>query len=362
MAKYKLISDPNDSQQKSKYKLISDGGEKSFNPSKPHTQDAVVGHLRTRKDIDEAVALSGGDLDYSLAVTHGIEPKMAQKIKTISKENSLPMNYVIENYAETQNDDKARRIKNKLLERREDGELVNPITARLFSDPDYAAVLKNDVERLPKIEQIVNDANRGFVGKARDAMTAGAISTASGFAKLPGAFLDTAIGNVPGMDDKTRLLVSKLINDSEVGKVLDDYADEIRPETDSIIDQLAEGEIAGAAYDAFLKGTESIPTLMAMLAAGPAVGLTGLAATTYGETYDRAIKLNKSPNMAAVNATISSAGETLPELVTFGLYNTVMKPVAKELVTKIGKSATSRIIVAFTAAMFGDLFSLIALS
>tara|TARA_R110001599_G_scaffold171353_1_gene362442 strand:+ start:453971 stop:460450 length:6480 start_codon:yes stop_codon:yes gene_type:complete len=210
-----------------------------------------------------------------------------------------------------------------------------PSTSELLSDPNNAALAKDDVENISVLEDTLNFGINSFR------------SLASG---VP-AFNEGLYGQLQAGADVAATSVAPLVGDSpdtNLFAYLSSQASKQRLVSKSE-EKLWEGEQRGMGFTqkAALSGFKSLGSSLvtapaAILSGNPSLMLYPMAAQTFGQSYgqarDKGIGLGKSLTFAASQGTIEFATERLPALALLkdvGLRSNIFKTAYNQLAKEV---------------------------
>ena len=103
---------------------------------KAYQTPEVEKKLTETGDVDHAMRISKGDLDWSLRVTRGVAPDTAARVKKLADEAKLPRGTVKANPDTTADMLRSKEVYSFLTELNEKGQPKRPYTTNWLTDPD----------------------------------------------------------------------------------------------------------------------------------------------------------------------------------------------------------------------------------
>lgn len=322
------------------FEVIEDGGADEFNPDQPFD---VVPEKAPEVQEEETPE---DQLTQSIAIASTKNPDRSAEAIRLAKKYELSPEFVESNI--------------ELWKQAEEKESINPkqmfsatpALARFMSRPENAAVAKDDVQALEKIEK--GTKKQSYAQNVFDSIKSGAFKVASGLAKAPALMYQEA----PGPDwlyegsygavaraeaAKEAGPVPESLYKNKVTQYLDQKAQQYAPEemSKSIISSAKEGdfETAGKAFS--YQVASNIPNLI-LLAMSRGAGLPVMFAQSSGEKFaqnlEKGIPLDKARSNALVTGSIEAGVESLGGVGSVGFRESV-----KQITKGLGKETAKQV-------------------
>jgi hypothetical protein len=308
---------------------------------------------------DQAMAAVREDdktaLQQSMFVAAKANPDRQAEVVRIARKRNLPSVFVDQNLEAFKEDD-AKQVNNYDTMIRDTPGLSNWLT-----NPDNAALAKDDLDSLKKLEQTVND--RSIYGKLYDSLRSGMATADANLAKVPGLAYDAfAIpGNLAikaGLIDSpqvsSRTLGESLGISNKVAEYYDTSAKAFAPEemNQSVSDHIAKGDYSSAGKTLALQFVANSPqqavNLLTAMSGAPAAGLALAGATTAAQANSENLAAGAEPLQAVGNALAKGTIEAgFESLGTFGILHKWEGAIAKQY----GKSTSREVMKDFAKTM-----------
>lgn len=287
----------------------------------------------------ELVSENKTNLQQSMTVAADMDPDQQARILELSRRTSLPPSIVGSNYEDVAKRHGLSEMENKYDRLIED----TPRLAKYLEDPERAAVAKDDIEQLARVEKSAQ--SQSWAGDMVDALAYGTVNYMSGIAKVSKFTEQQRPANAKlRPSDFLMQSYTKGQNKDEMIKYLDDQAEKFKPKdiSESVVTNIGQGNYGKAARSLSLQVAAAIPQL-GMIAASRGYGLTMAFGSSAGSKLDENLKEGIDPTKARVNAVITGGIEAGIESVG-GIGGDPLKQTLKSVIKGVGPQATKEIL------------------
>lgn len=314
--------------------------ESLIEDSKSYESPDITKRLLESSDLDEAMSLSSGDLEFALKTTRGVKPEIARYIKNISSKTNAPKDTVQRNLSTFEDIAKAKDITKMLSETNEDGSYKYPKTLGWLQNPEKMRLAKDDVNTLMDIEKSIDDGQAGIIEQAYKSLTSGLATFNKNLAASPAllynlaAYPQNKIAKSLGYEE---IKPPEFLTSNPIIDHYEKAEEELRPSimNESILQQIKDGDISGASRNVFLAAVSNAPTLALMYFTGgtgavsQGTTLAGMGALEASGSNLEQLERGKSPSSVAEAATIRGAAEGFFERYTLGSLQSIGKGITK---------------------------------
>jgi len=308
--------------------------------------------------IQEMTAGTDQAVQQSTFVAAEKNPDQHAKVLTLAEKYGAKSEFVEQNYDTIAKQNERSEIDQKVS-------AASPVLKQFISNPDYAAVSKDDLDVLKNIEDIHDQYN--FTNQAIASVGVGASSIMSGITKLPALSANIAIKNV---NDWRELFGQKKLDyqayQNQYSNFWDEavhnYAKDAPTASESWLKESYENKNFAKAGEIFaLQFIQNAPQTIGLLAAAasgagiPALFAVGsiTAANKAGELEAGGTELGKATQVGVINGGIEAAFESLGTLMPLKQWENAIakefgKQSGKEFLFNFGKTMAHTMGVNFT--------------
>ena len=323
--------------------IEEDGGSSEFDPNQPF--DVVPESQDPQQPEEEAPE---DQLTQSIAIASTKNPERSAEAIRLAKKYELSPEFVEKNLELWKQTDEKQSVDPKKMF------AATPALAKFLSRPENAAVAKDDVEALSKIEQASKDD--GYWSQAIDAMQGTAYKLLSGIAKSPVLGKQSSqeleqeilMGGYSEQDAaKLREIQSQktpeVFYKNPVTQFLDKKAEENTPYLQKVdfLKEYGNGNIGLATKAWTLQALSSAPQLALMFAAGPA-SLPLMGISTSAEKMASNLEKGFDYDLAKSNALLTGTAEAGIEAIG-GFGSVGFKESVKAAVKQLGKESAKEL-------------------
>ena len=316
-------------------------------------------------DLETAIAVSKGDIPWSLRVTRGVDPDTAARVSQIASSINMPNGTVSRNLGDAEDMERAQGVIKMLTEKDAENKPKFPKTIAWLQNPERMAQGKDDVDALSRLEQTIRrDRQEGdnAAQKAFRSIQYGLFRASSSLAKVPSLLTNIALipqNTLALALDKPGL--KRVAPEGLTNNVVSDYynniAEYVKPVEieESSLEQIKNLEFADAAENIALQALSNAPQLATMAAAAyfgaaPLLTLSGLGVIESADKSAQLTSENKDPAISTVTSLTSGGFEALFERYTLGMLTGAFKTVSKQ----VGKESAKIVIAKAAAQITGN--------
>lgn len=336
-----------------KYDFIDNEDEAT--PTRDLAPKNVYDQVFEEEDIDNSAQLK-----QSMFVAADRDPDRHAEVLKLSEQQNLPARFVEQNFDELQK--KVITTKNYAEEFKS-----TPALAKFMQEPDNAAVARDDIQSLKKVEDVVQD--HGFMESVRNWVGTGMAQLNADVSKLPALAYDTAawpqnklnqlIGrNVRVTSDQTFLGQNNAVTQKYEAdaKTFRDQAPEL---SQSMVAEIKTGNYSGAGKALLAQTIANSPQQVLLLASALSgfgvAGLAGAGATSAAAKNAENLKAGIDPTIGLPNALATGAFEAgFESLGTLGFLKTWEKALSKQYGKQISKEVVGAYMKTLTQSILGE--------
>lgn len=284
--------------------------------------------------LDEQKGQQKSALQQSMFVASKVEPDRRAKAMEIAGRMNLPVDVVERNFdTVAKQDELAANDYDGMIEK-------TPQLAKWLAEPANAAVAKDDINSLGKLEEHTKEF--GLMRSSMQALAVGFDRMNAGIAKLPGALYDTAAlpqnlaVKALGRPDLQVSAPDWLRDQDSVNQFEARAKANTTPDMErSVSEEISKGEYTKASRALFAQFVANAPSQAAIIAAAltgnPQLGLAFAGATTAADANMEARAKGIDPASATTNALTHGVIEAgFESLGTFGILKAWEGAIAKE--------------------------------